>query len=220
MLGQENCPDAGSLHAVAEAAALLGDSALRDWAHVKAAQAREDPFSALVTGARLQWRESKAERGHARMQQHLLASLSAATDATAAQDLERFLAEELHGYMLTHQLYAAHWAQERGWQPSEPARVRIQSLVGKLAAEAAMARAFSDLLVEQLQLLERFGESTDEALLKTILDAQGRDGSFRDATEWNLLYDGEAVAMQSHPVHTTAQALLLCARVKVRTGSR
>jgi hypothetical protein len=205
---------------VAEAAALLDDRALRDWAHAKADQARKDSFSALVTGAQLQWQESKAERGHARMQQHLLAALSAATDPSAAQELEHFLSEELHGYMLTHQLYAAHWAQERGWQPSESARVRIHALVGRLAAESAMARAFSDLLVEQMQLLERFGQVTDEALLKTILEAQGREGSFRDATEWNLLYDGEAVAMRSHPVHTTAQALLLCARVKARKGSR
>ncbi len=218
ILQQDAAPDAGTLHACLEIARLLSAPELHAWVVRGAGKRSADPFTNLVTGNPVSWQNDQGARGHARMHQHLLASLSAGRDGEAARALESFLAEELHGYMLTHQLYAVHWARERGWRPGAVVNARIGVLLKSLDREAEAVPTFSDLRAEQLQLLAAFGRSLNSADVESVLRAQTEAGSFMDATEWELAYDGEGVAMRSHPMHTTAQALLLLARVKASSG--
>lgn len=214
ILQQEAAPDAGTLHACLEISRLLGAQELKEWVARVAAGRAADPFTSLVTGSSAAWRNDPGARGHARMHQHLLASLSAGSDAEASRALELFLAEELHGYMLTHQLYAVHWAKERGWHGAASSAARIGVLLDRLQQETELVTTFTDLRAEQLQLLAAFGRPARPVDVEGVLRAQTESGTFMDATEWELAYDGEGVSMRSHPLHTTAQALLLLARVK------
>ncbi len=218
-LRTQTAPDAGTLHAAAEAAALLHDQPLLEWVQQQRGAFANDAWIALLDRQTAAVQPATARQGHAKLHRYLLASLAPPDDPIAAAVLREFLGLELHGYMLTHQLYALRWARERGAKDAVSTE-RVQQLVQRMRAAFDALPVFSDLYAEQANLLLAFGERLPKSSIERLTQAQHSDGSFRDETSWNLVFDGEAVASVSNPVHTTAQALLALARWKCGESQR
>ncbi|MSR75924.1 MAG: hypothetical protein EXS14_10700 [Planctomycetes bacterium] len=212
-LRSQAAPDVGSLHAVREAALLIQDDPLLEWVRTQQQRFAQDGWLALLDPHLYVPRNAPTERGHTQLHWYLLQSLAPSGDESATRAMVAFLEMELHGYMLTHQLYALRWARERT-ALGAVSPDRVQALVRRMYDEAAAVPVFSDLFAEQVNLLLAFEVFVPKSWTGVILSAQRPDGSFVDATRWSLEFDGERIESVSHSVHTTAQAILVLARLQ------
>lgn len=165
---------------------------------------------------------SEPGRGHRRLQWYLTHAATKVNPERSRAVLSEFLDLRLFGFGLTHQLYAILWARMVGIASGADFEPRQRELLASLRTEIQALPGFSDLFVEQLNVL--LAHVPEEPIpvpwIESILKAQKPDGLFMDSTVWRIEFDGEATESRASEAHTSALSLCVLARWQVARGKR
>jgi|GEM_PF-2979798 len=172
-----------------------------------------DPLSAMVGGAP----EDVAMFGEGQ-EQHPVQLLIDAVPRCKSDEREKvrlweFLREDHDGYLQTHQLLFAHWAELHGCNLGPAWPDRRSQLLERVDAELAASEALDDLVVEQLAVvaLESPTTSLDDRWVAALLAAQNADGSFGDEQVSSISYRGASIPQMLGPAHMTPLAIFVLA---------
>jgi hypothetical protein len=217
---RESAVEAGTLHAAMALERQRPDPRLAQWIAGHRKLLREDLFIRLLDpGAPALELPERFPPGFQGLTWILAASIHGPDTDFPRPELVRYLAEDLHGYGLTHQIWALEWALSVGRRLPPDLHRRREELRRRLLAEVEAAPRFSDLLAESLHLLLAYEPplAVGEAAIRALLAGQVRGGQFHDATVWRLRHDGDVRELEAAPAHTTAHAAAaLAAWLEVR----
>ena len=123
---------------------------------------------------------AKSRSGLMIMEDWLIAAANCEDFAPSEEVLRELFENRYSGYLSTHQLLAIMWLRDQGYL-DERIEPRIRKLVEQMVLEQAGGDEFTDLFVERVAFIFHagYGEKVESRWIKTILDAQKEDGSWR-----------------------------------------
>lgn len=211
--------DIGSLHALRRIGRLAGREDVLAFVGKERERFRTDLYRALLfEDAEPVPPLAAPGQGERRLQWYLTHAATRSDPERSHAVLQEFLALDLHGYLLTHQLYALVWMRDAGLSVPPAFEERKIVLLAALRREIEALPSFSDLFAEQVAVLlwSEPGVAIPDAWVEAVVRAQRKDGLFEDPTRYRISFDGASWDQRAPAVHTSAQAVLALAQIVFR----
>lgn len=197
------------LWALKKISQLSNDDALKKFIDIKSSAIKHDPFLLLLDNkAKKMSLPLDSGKGSQKLFHFMMAPFGQPAKRAFGFTKE-FLAYELTGYLLAHQLLVLEWAEQMGSFDTKSFSQRKKELLNKLYKEQNNDSVFSDLYAERAAILlnSKTGKRKEhEQWIDNMIESRQKTGGWSEF-ELKQAFDGEPALIKPGNMHTRVLVL-------------